>query len=208
MSTTINLDTLKINYLTQAQYDTALSNDQINENEIYMTPFSYTGFLNFFYPVGSYYETSDTTFNPNTSWGGTWVLETEGQVHISGSASGTYQVSGATTNTSDGGAATVTLTEADIPAHTHGNKSITGSFWARKHGSNASDNVAAYSGICSTGTYGGPNYTGATSNTTVSGYKPGVVVINASHEHTSFGSNGAHNNMQPYIIVNRWHRTA
>ncbi len=37
MSTTTNLDTLKINYLTQAQYDAALANDQINENEIYMT---------------------------------------------------------------------------------------------------------------------------------------------------------------------------
>ena len=24
------------------------------------------------YPVGSYYETSDTTFDPNTAWGGTW----------------------------------------------------------------------------------------------------------------------------------------
>lgn len=25
------------------------------------------------YPVGSYYETSDANFNPNNSWGGTWV---------------------------------------------------------------------------------------------------------------------------------------
>ena len=40
MSTTTNLTTLKINYLTQAQYNTALVNDEINENEIYMTPAS------------------------------------------------------------------------------------------------------------------------------------------------------------------------
>ena len=40
MSTTTNLDTLKINYLTQAQYDTALENDQINDNELYFTPSS------------------------------------------------------------------------------------------------------------------------------------------------------------------------
>ena len=26
--------------------------------------------LDFFYPVGSYYETSDSTFDPNSSWGG------------------------------------------------------------------------------------------------------------------------------------------
>ena len=34
-----------------------------------------------YYPVGSYYETSDTTFNPNTAWGGTWSLETDELVH-------------------------------------------------------------------------------------------------------------------------------
>lgn len=38
MSTTTNLTTLKINYLTQAQYNTALANDEINENELYLTP--------------------------------------------------------------------------------------------------------------------------------------------------------------------------
>jgi hypothetical protein len=40
MATTTNLDTLKINYLTQAQYDEALGNNNINENEIYITPAS------------------------------------------------------------------------------------------------------------------------------------------------------------------------
>ena len=38
MATTTTLDTLKINYLTQAQYDEALENSEINENEIYLTP--------------------------------------------------------------------------------------------------------------------------------------------------------------------------
>lgn len=28
--------------------------------------------LDYFYPVGSYYETSNVNFNPNTDWGGTW----------------------------------------------------------------------------------------------------------------------------------------
>lgn len=31
--------------------------------------------INLFYPVGSYYETADGTFNPNVAWGGTWALE-------------------------------------------------------------------------------------------------------------------------------------
>lgn len=30
------------------------------------------GLLDLFYPVGSYYETSDTDFRPNKTWGGTW----------------------------------------------------------------------------------------------------------------------------------------
>lgn len=35
--TTTNLDSLKINYLTQEMYDDALSNNEINENELYFT---------------------------------------------------------------------------------------------------------------------------------------------------------------------------
>lgn len=38
MSTTTDLSTLKINYLTQAQYDEALEAGTINADEIYMTP--------------------------------------------------------------------------------------------------------------------------------------------------------------------------
>lgn len=34
-----------------------------------------TSIFDIFYPVGSYYETSDSTFDPNTSLGGTWSSE-------------------------------------------------------------------------------------------------------------------------------------
>ena len=37
MSTT-NLSTLKINYLTRQQYQQAAQNDQLRDNELYMTP--------------------------------------------------------------------------------------------------------------------------------------------------------------------------
>lgn len=36
--TTTDITTLKINYLTQEMYDAALANNQINENELYVTP--------------------------------------------------------------------------------------------------------------------------------------------------------------------------
>lgn len=32
--------------------------------------------IDIFYPIGSYYETSDSTFDPNASWGGSWTVET------------------------------------------------------------------------------------------------------------------------------------
>lgn len=48
MATTTDLQTLKINYLTQDQYDTALANGQINNNEFYITPYSSTLSASFF----------------------------------------------------------------------------------------------------------------------------------------------------------------
>ena len=49
-----------------------------------------------FYPIGSYYETSDTNFNPNTanSWYGTWVEDTKGQTLVSRN-NGTFSTVGA-----------------------------------------------------------------------------------------------------------------
>lgn len=47
--------------------------------EDYVSSSAFTSaILDVFYPVGCYYHTSDTTFNPNTSWGGTWSKVTEG----------------------------------------------------------------------------------------------------------------------------------
>ena len=131
--------------------------------------------LDIVYPVGSYYETSDTSFNPNTAWGGTWTLETEGQVHIS--AGTNYEVEGALTNTTDGGEKTHTLSVSEMPSHTHalyyynasGNKSF--GYQYQNKGSQGSEATSS-SGIVNSG-----------------GGQP-------------------HNIMQPYIVVNRWHRTA
>lgn len=38
MATTTNIPILKINYLSQAQYDAALANNEISSNELYFTP--------------------------------------------------------------------------------------------------------------------------------------------------------------------------
>jgi len=129
-----------------------------------------TSIFDIFYPVGSYYETSDTSFDPNVTWGGTWSLETEGLVHIGAGAN--YAV-GAT-----GGEATHTLTVDEIPAHSH----------IRNRNSGYDNNFATGSGR-----------TIPTNNS----------VGNQGNIRTAdTGGGQAHNNMQPYVVVNRWHRTA
>lgn len=42
-----------------------------------------SGLLNLIYPVGCYFETSDDSFNPNTSWGEVWQLDSVGKITIS-----------------------------------------------------------------------------------------------------------------------------
>lgn len=144
--------------------------------------------FDFIHPVGSYYETSDTSFDPNVTWGGTWSLEAAGQVHVSAGTG--YTVAGALTNTSDGGEATHTLNTTEIPQHQHtvgGNNQY---FWTTPQGGTAPSRHTVSSGSGAANMLRAPD--------AIARY---TVTDNA-------GSGGAHNNMQPYIVVNRWHRTA
>lgn len=71
--------------------------------------------IDFFYPVGSYYETSNADFNPNTAWGGTWVEDTYGRVTVA------YQSDNTPFNQVGkvGGEQTHTLTIQEMPSHNH-----------------------------------------------------------------------------------------
>lgn len=168
------LDTYTGNFTNSVYFavDDGTETNKVPSSSV-VTPMS--AFRDYFYPVGSYYETSDTSFNPNTAWGGTWVKETAGQVHVSAGTG--YSVNGANSNITDGGEATHTLTINEMPSHAHGcgldaYGSLTGS--AMKWGYSTSRGVYD------------------------SGYD---IVLNT-------GGGQAHNNMPPYIVVNRWHRTA
>jgi hypothetical protein len=142
--------------------------------------------VDFFYPIGSYYETSDANFNPNTAWGGTWVLESGGRVHISSGANeanttnfwGSYP---AGTNIFPlgemGGEPRHTLTINEMPSHQH---QLT---------------LDAYG----TDTASGVKWT---SGNNMGKFKYAGDMIEPT------GGGQAHNNIQPYVVVNRWHRTA
>lgn len=148
--------------------------------------------VDFFYPVGSYYETSDTTFNPNVSWGGTWSLETAGQVHVSAGTG--YAVSGALTNTSDGGESEHILVVDELPK-------ITGDFSIRRYatsGGTVGSTITSANGVMSVGV----------SSTTTNGVQASTGTVGSQKLDMEFGNNQPHENMQPYIVVNRWHRTA
>lgn len=179
-----------------------------------------SGLLDFFYPVGSYYETSDSSFDPNVVWGGTWIPELEGQFHVS--AGSGYVVSGANNNVSDGGykdAVSIShhhyVQSASAGSHTHGSKSLTGAFTGRRQGANYQSHWA--NGICSITTASSKT---ASTGAGTANQNADQVNINATHEHTSVtvnmpahytdydGVDGTNRNMPPYIIVYRWHRTA
>ena len=131
--------------------------------------------IDLFYPVGSYYETSNTSFNPNTTWGGTWVEDTNGKVTVAYDSTQTeFDTIGET-----GGSKTHTLTTQEMPSHRHG------FYYAAQNGSDwgisLNWNAVAPGGRSGGGTGQGIDYE---------------------------GGGKAHNNLQPYVVVKRWHRTA
>lgn len=92
---------------------------------------------------------------------------------------------------STGGAETVTLSTNEIPAHTHGNKSLVGSLVAYAWDDGRSDGIISSSVNSKNSGY-------------YSGYNIGHIQyqVDASHEHDSVGGGASHNNMPPYQTVN------
>lgn len=153
--------------------------------------------LDKYYPVGSYYETSDSTFNPNNAWGGTWVQETEGQVHVS--AGSNYAVSGALSNTSDGGSK-----DAIIPYHRHSVSKVSDAITGGSHFHTTYREKVAANG---TGRLiPGASATSEGVNTNSKTHTHDLPAHNTNYAGTDGNTNNA--NMQPYIVVYRWHRTA
>lgn len=125
------------------------------------------------YPVGSIYISTNSNFNPNTTWGGTWIKTAEGRCLIG--ANDTYPLG------STGGESTHTLTTEELPQHSHG---IYGA-------DSRSGNV----------TLPQPRFTYKDTGQTTS-YVSGIMGTELT------GNNNPHNNMQPYLAVYMWKRTA
>lgn len=137
--------------------------------------------LDLIYPVGSYYETSDTSFDPNVSWGGTWLEDTDGRMLVA-LDTGTFNTVGGT-----GGAET----------HTHG----LSDGWAQVI--LKSDSRILYREKSLTNAkYWTANY-GLATGSPETGSQP-----NQSYGAYLDGNSNSSSSLPPYVVVKRWHRTA
>ena len=144
------------------------------------------------YPVGSIYINATNSTNPSSLLGfGTWVAFGAGRVPIGIDSSDTDFDTAEET----GGSKTHTLSESEMPAHRHflfrevsvGNIGDTGStLSAAHHYTNA----------------GEERYRIRKSSSTNQFLEPDVTLSGQT------GSGSAHNNVQPYIVVYMWKRTA
>ena len=144
--------------------------------------------LDLFYPVGSYYETSDTSFDPNTAWGGTWVEDTDGRVLVA-LDSGTFDTVGDTGGLEKTNQAfyapALNVNSAQDAGRNYVNAQKTAvETWLTAGGSSSMTLETDVQGV------GGDIRTNGTANVEVSYFK-----------YTS-------TNLQPYLVVKRWHRTA
>lgn len=150
------------------------------------------------YPVGSIYMSMNAT-NPAELFGGTWEQIAQGRCLI-GAGTGTDSRSESKTFTAGatGGEYNHVLTVGEMPSHNHSaSSSSTGDhyhvWYSGRYGSSENSTSADSAGI-------GAN---DTSHKTLSA---------GSHSHTitinNTGSNTAHNNIQPYLAVYYWKRTA
>ena len=154
------------------------------------------------YPVGSIYMSTVST-NPATLFGfGTWEAMPAGRVLLAQGKSswGTTYNAGST-----GGEATHQLTVGELPSHGHSASTNTANLTGNANSIGINYDEVSVSGIISKNR--GNDYGGTNNDHNKTGF-----LINASHSHTvtinNTGSNQAHNNLQPYIAVYIWKRTA
>lgn len=152
--------------------------------------------LDMLYPVGHVY-ISTNNVDPGTLFGGTWQALPAGRVLLAQGESdwGTNYTAGST-----GGEATHKLTTSEMPAHNH-------------TGSTNSTGAHNHTIRCHSGSYSGKNMIYESLRNGTSAYFNGDWTNdNGVHSHTvtikNNGGGAAHNNMQPYLAVYMWKRTA
>ena len=183
LQTSVNENTTDISSLTTKvnnnTSDISSLTTKVNKNtsNISMIQRMLDGYWKTIYPIGSIYISTNSNFNPNTIWGGTWRKTAKGRCLIG--ANDTYPLG------STGGEETHYLTVNEMPSHDH---SL--SDWAmswKQNGAQGEVNL----GVSATAEAWNNNRGYFKSQTS----KPS-------------GGGQPHNNMQPYLAVYIWERTA
>lgn len=168
-----------------------------------------------FWPIGAIY-ISVVNENPSKYFGGTWARFGNGKCLVGVSES----ESEFNTVQKTGGAKTVGLSTANLPTHAHsfsgttGAYNISGTADFRDIQISDSNLILDASGHFSKAkvSWSGSHWSMSGSNQ--SGYYKNQLKISANHTHSFSGTTGgtgsgsAHNNLQPYITVYFWRRTA
>lgn len=131
------------------------------------------------HPIGSIYISTSSTFNPQTAWGGTWRKTADGRCLIG--ANDTYPLG------STGGEERHYLTGNEMPPHGHS-------------AGKAASFKLGHEGIA---------------NSAIDHYGKQFLYIDQTSTNASevlntnaSGGGASHNNMQPYLAVYIWERTA
>jgi microcystin-dependent protein len=197
-------ETVTAALLNQAVNDAAISTDsvdgstievnsnalRIKDNGVTAAKIAAGALTDVVYPVGAIFTTvtnyADSAAVVNAIGGTTWTAFGAGKVLVGVDASDTDFDTAEET----GGAKTHTLDITEMPSHRHGGIQPAGSQGANANGFDVDSSVSGSSTDTKLTTYAG----GAGSDT------------NGSL--TSPGATQAHNNLQPYIVVYMWKRTA
>ena len=141
------------------------------------------------YPVGSIYMNATVATNPGTLLGfGTWVAFGAGKVPVGLDASDTSFDTAEET----GGAKTHTLDITEMPSHRHGGIQPSGTSGSNSNGFDVDSPVNG----------------GDTDSWQKFTKYAGGAGSDENGTLTSAGATQAHNNLQPYIVVYMWKRTA
>lgn len=152
------------------------------------------------YPIGSIYITMNS-LNPQDWFGGLWEKFGEGRVIIgSGEGTDANEESQSFTAGDTGGEYEHTLITDEMPSHTHGSKTLTGTtplnLFTGGQASSSTDGIVTQTKSS--------NRQYSTKDTSTNSWQK--LTVDATHEHDSVGSDDAHNNVQPYIVCNMWKR--
>lgn len=143
------------------------------------------------YPVGTYYETSNSNWTPsNAGWYGTWVEDTAGKTTVAKDA-GTFKTLGGSVGSENKTTGNHTLTVDEIPRHNHPFRVV------KDVAGTDSNGILPKANNGQGNNYGWSSFGPLTGNNAIE-----YVGGDKAHNH------GNINVIQPSIVVRRWHRTA